>query len=141
MVPAALLAQAHGIISDELLHPPDYNTFQPPAQVGESYLDPVFHTRVTRLTNCDRFETYVLGGYFTNSEICFFNVDGSYFIAMENDSLNNQNLILTFLYDGRTCARLTSTLPSVRPVARGTSRTMAGTGAWTAIPKNCSFTT
>jgi hypothetical protein len=106
MLPAVLFAQTNGILNDAVIIPPNYDTFSPPAQVGGTYLDPVFGTRVQRITNCGRFNQDCLGGYFGNSEICYFNCDGSYFIAAENEIINDKNLIGTFLYNGVTGSRI-----------------------------------
>jgi len=95
-----------GVINDAVIFPPDYDTFQPPSQAGGSYIDPAFGTRIVRVTECQRFGQDVLGGYFGNSEICFFNVDGSYFIAVENEIVNGRNVIGTFLYNGISGARV-----------------------------------
>ena len=95
-----------GLINDAVILPPDYHTFSPPAQVGGSYIDPAFGSHIVRITNCERFGTRVLGGYFSNSEICFFNKDGSYFIAAENEIIDGQNLIANFLYNGITGTRI-----------------------------------
>ena len=99
----------YGIISDDPLPPPDYNTLAPPELPGESYTDPVFNTPVTRMTKCDTLVGDYLGGYFANSEMCYWNIDGSYFLAQENDtteSWNGDHLISTFLFDGQTGERL-----------------------------------
>ncbi|MDZ7725637.1 MAG: hypothetical protein U5R06_23140 [candidate division KSB1 bacterium] len=99
----------YGLISDDPLPPPDYDTLAPPEFPGESYTDPVFSTPVTRMTKCDTLAGDYLGGYFANSEMCYWNIDGSYFLAQENDtvdSYNGDHLISTFIYDGETGERL-----------------------------------
>lgn len=105
-LPFVLLAQTNGIISDAVIIPPDYDTFVPPPEIGGSYVDPAFGTKVFRMTNSTRFNDNVIGGYFSNSEICYFNKDGSYFIASENDIVNGDTVQVTFLYNGITGARL-----------------------------------
>lgn len=107
--PVLICAQTNGLINDEVYIPPNYETFSPPFEVLSSYIDPVFGTNITRITNSEKWNDFVLGGYFANSEICVFNYDGSYFIAQENDSLdiiNHEYLIGTFLYDGQTGERI-----------------------------------
>ena len=95
--------QSNGIISDDNIIPPDYHTFKPPRQVGATYVDPAFSTVVKRVTNAGLLGPDVMGGNLGNSEISFFNIDGSYFIATENIEEGN---ITCFLYDGQTGARL-----------------------------------
>ncbi len=95
-------SQTNGIISDEVFIPPDYFTFAPRVDVGESYTDPVFGTKIKRITNSRRFNRTMLGGYFANSEICYFNKDGSCFFAMADEQVNGKLESLPFLYDGLT---------------------------------------
>ena len=73
--------------STEILMPPDYETFLPPT-LGNSYCDPVFGTEVKRLTDTQN-------GYVTNSEIAYFNLDDSYFIATDGVGP------IPYLFDGR----------------------------------------
>ena len=101
-----LYAETIGIISDDIIRPVNYNTFNPPEKAGATYVDPAFGTKITRMTNTSRFNTFVLGGYFSNSEICFFNKDGSYFLAAENENFDGENLIGTYLYNGHTGERI-----------------------------------
>ena len=70
--------------SSETLIPPNYLDFQPPPK-GQSYIDPTFCTEVKRLTDS-------ANGYVTNSEIVYFNIDDSYFIATDDN--------ITYLFDG-----------------------------------------
>jgi hypothetical protein len=70
--------------STETLIPPNYASFQPPLK-GQSYKDPAFCTEVKRLSDS-------ANGYVTNSEIAYFNIDDSYFIATDDN--------ITYLYDG-----------------------------------------
>jgi len=102
----SILASSNGLISDALIKPPDFFTLSPPAAVGASYVDPVFNTRITRVTNCGMAGSQVLGGYMGNSEICTFNSDGSFFIATENVVENGVEVNATFLYSGSTGGRL-----------------------------------
>ncbi len=99
-------SQTNGVISDALIIPQQYDTFSPPLDVGGVYTDPAFGTSVRRVTNCERFNQDLLGGYFSNSEICYFNKDGSYFIAAENEMIDNRLVIATFLYNGITGTRI-----------------------------------
>lgn len=71
--------------STETLIPPDDRSFMPP-EVRGSYADPIFGTVVKRLTGSQN-------GYVTNSEIAYFNIDDSYFIATDEN--------ITYLFDGR----------------------------------------
>ncbi len=108
-LPGVLTGEMNGLITDDVLFPPDYNNLAPPEQVGSTYDDPVFGTTIKRLTKCDDIAGDVLGGYFVNSEICYFNYNGSYFIAQENDTIDSptgEYLISTFLFDGQTGERL-----------------------------------
>lgn len=75
--------------------PPDYDTFAPPAEVGATYTDPVFGTVVTRVTVA--LEDRRTAAEVTNSEPCYFNADGSLFIAGDEWGKG-------CLYDGRTGA-------------------------------------
>jgi len=100
------LAQTNGIISDAVIIPPEYQTFVPPSEVGSSYVDPAFGTRIYRVTNCGNASPDAFGGYFGNSEICVFNVDGSYFIAVENVEEDGKDKLSTFLYNGITGTRI-----------------------------------
>jgi hypothetical protein len=70
--------------SNGSLPPPDYNTFIPP-NPGGSYCDPTFGTEVKRITGSTNAEV-------TNSEITYFNIDDSYFIATDNN--------ISYLMDG-----------------------------------------
>ncbi len=99
---------AQGVTGKEELVPPDYATFEPPQNVGESYIDPVFNTRVTRITNSHEFGNDVLGGYFNNSEVCVFNKDGSFFIATEAIRIDGIRKLAAFLYNGQTGERIKS---------------------------------
>ncbi len=94
------LANIIGVISDDVIKPQKLNSFNPPNGVLSSYVDPAFGTRIHRVTDNTSFGRFVLGGYMGNSEICYFNHDGSYFLAAENDPANGK--ITTFLYDGQT---------------------------------------
>lgn len=89
-----------GVISDDVIKPQKLNTFNPPSGALNSYIDPSFGTRIVRVTDNTTFGKFVLGGYMGNSEICYFNHDGSYFLAAENNPADG--LITTFLYDGKT---------------------------------------
>ncbi|MBN1559456.1 Ig-like domain-containing protein [candidate division KSB1 bacterium] len=93
-----------GIISDDIIKPQRLNSFNPPKGAGSTYTDPAFGTRITRLTDNTAFNRFVLGGYMGNSEICYFNRDGSCFLAAENDAASGK--ITTFLYDGRSGQRI-----------------------------------
>ena len=83
--------------SKEIILPPDYDTFTPPAEVGGTYADPIFGTVVTRMTvhPADRRTMAEV----TNSEISYFNYDGSIFIA-------GSEMGKGCLYDGRTGAAI-----------------------------------
>jgi len=70
--------------SHDIILPPNYDTFTPPA-VGGSYCDTTFGTEVKRLTNTGM-------GHTTNSELSYFNMDDSYFIAIDDN--------VTYLFDG-----------------------------------------
>ncbi len=67
-----------GIIGDAVLVPPEYYTFASPP-VGEFYSDPIFGTKIKRITNSGK-------AYTPNGEISYFNVDGSYFIATDDNA-------------------------------------------------------
>ena len=95
-----------GVISDDVIKPPDLHTFYPPAGAGSEYIDPAFGTRVIRVTDNSHFGEFVLGGYLGNSEICYFNKDGSYFIAEENETESGSRAIATYLYNGNTGKRI-----------------------------------
>ena len=71
--------------SHDTLPPPNYTTFTPPT-LGGSYYDTTFGTVVKRLTNTDM-------GHATNSEVSYFNIDDSYFIAVDDN--------VTYLFDGQ----------------------------------------
>ncbi len=101
-----VFAQTNGIMGDGIIIPPDYLTFSPPAPVLSSYVDPVFNTRIHRITHCEAFAPTGLGGYFSNSEICMFNVDGSYFIAEHDTMILGKRTLVCFLYDGQTGRKL-----------------------------------
>jgi hypothetical protein len=70
--------------SHDILQPPNYLTFTPPA-LGGTYCDTTFGTEVRRLTNTGM-------GHTTNSELSYFNIDDSYFIAIDDN--------VTYLFDG-----------------------------------------
>jgi hypothetical protein len=74
----------------DTLIPPNYDGFQPPPK-GQPYVDSTFCTEVKRLSDSGK-------GYVTNSEIAYFNLDDSYFIATENE--------VTYLYDGHDGHRI-----------------------------------
>ncbi|MBD3376642.1 hypothetical protein GF406_16525 [candidate division KSB1 bacterium] len=99
---------AQGVTGREKLVPPDYATFEPPQTVGDHYIDPVFNTRVTRITNSHEFGNDVLGGYFNNSEVSVFNKDGSLFITTEAIWIDGERKLAAYLYNGRTGERLKS---------------------------------
>jgi hypothetical protein len=87
-------------LTDISLPPPDYGTFKPPA-LGGSYCDPTFGTEVKRLTDSQN-------GYVTNSEIAYFNLDDSYFIATDGNT--------TYLFDGRDGRKIKALgVGSIRP--------------------------
>ena len=106
MLPVYVIGGSNAIISDETIVPPNYHTFHPDLTVGSEYVDPVFGTKVTRLTNSSRFNDKVVGGYFANAEICYFNCDGSYFLALENEWEGSNYPLTTFLYSGVTGTRI-----------------------------------
>ncbi|MGD9497420.1 MAG: hypothetical protein AB7Y46_14060 [Armatimonadota bacterium] len=81
--------------STECIRPSDYDSFEPPAQVGGTFTDPVFGTVVTRMTVARR-DTRTMAEV-TNSEICYFNADGTLFIGGDEWGKG-------CLYDGRTGA-------------------------------------
>ena len=89
-----------GIINDDIIKPQRQNSFNPPAGVGSTFIDPAFGTQIIRLTDNTTFNKFVLGGYMGNSEICYFNQDGSYFIAAENEKSSGR--ITAYLYDGHS---------------------------------------
>lgn len=93
-------ADASGLLGDAVIKPPALHTFNPPNGAGTTYIDLAFGTRITRITDNTSFDRFVLGGYLGNSEICYFNQDGSYFIAAENDKTNGR--ITAYLYNGKT---------------------------------------
>ncbi|MDZ7724649.1 MAG: fibronectin type III domain-containing protein [candidate division KSB1 bacterium] len=99
-------AEQIGLYTDKKIIPPDYDSFHPPLSVGSTYSDPVFGTRVTRMTNSSRFNDEVVGGYFSNAEICYFNKDGFYFLAIENEWDGDNYPLTTFLYNGLTGERI-----------------------------------
>ncbi len=99
-------AISNGLITDSVIKPGDFAVFSPPANIGSTYVDPSFNTRVTRVTNCGLAHAQALGGYMGNSEICTFNSDGSYFIATENVVVDGKEINATYLYSGSTGARL-----------------------------------
>lgn len=105
-LPLAALTQTNGIISDAVIVPTEYATFDPAEQVGSSYVDPAFGSRIYRITNSGLAHDNAQGGYFGNSEICYFNIDGSYFIASENIVDNGTEIIGSFLYNGVTGTRI-----------------------------------
>ena len=71
--------------TDISLPPPDYNTFLPPDE-GDTYCDPTFGTEVKRLTSSGKAEV-------TNSEISYFNINDSYFLATDHN--------ICYLMDGK----------------------------------------
>jgi hypothetical protein len=106
LFPSLRAAELVGTISDAVILPPNLNTFNPPRGAGSSYIDPAFGTKITRITDDLSFSQFVLGGYYSNSEICFFNKDGSYFITSEDMLYQGKPAIVTYLYSGSTGARL-----------------------------------
>ncbi|MBN1540759.1 fibronectin type III domain-containing protein [candidate division KSB1 bacterium] len=100
------IGQYHENQADAIIVPPDYAGFSPPEAVGADYIDPAFGTLVRRVSNCTGAGEDALGGYFSNSEICCFNHDGSLFIAAEDVVTNGKRLVVSFLYDGRTGGKL-----------------------------------
>ena len=61
--------------------------------------DPIFGTEIKRITfNGEKFDTYVLGGFFSNSEPCRFSQDNNFFLAQTN--LTEFGNIITCLYSG-----------------------------------------
>ena len=76
--------------SKDTIIPPAYDTFVPPVK-GASYDDPAFCTTIKRLTDSGT-------GYITNSEPMYFNLDDSYFMAIENN--------VNYLYNGQTGERV-----------------------------------
>ncbi|MDZ7315893.1 MAG: fibronectin type III domain-containing protein [candidate division KSB1 bacterium] len=95
-----------GISNDNLILPPNLNTFNPPRGAGSSYVDPAFGTTIIRVTDNLAYNQFVLGGYYGNSEICYFNKDGSFFIALENVLDQGRPKPALFLYDGSSGKRL-----------------------------------
>lgn len=108
IVPISIYSQSNGIISDDLILPPYYDTFNPPSNAGGSYIDPAFGTKITRMTNSSiiPIQYEPLGGYTSNSEICYYNIDGSYFIALETALDNGKRINYTYLFNGVTGAKL-----------------------------------
>gem|GEM_PF-967696 len=106
LLPLVVIGQTNGLISDAVIVPADYGSFKPADQVGSSYVDPAFGTRVFRMTNSGLAHSAAQGGYFGNSEICYFNIDGSYFIASENIIDNGTEIIGSFLYNGINGSRI-----------------------------------
>ncbi len=88
-------AAGDAMTSTAVIVPPDYATFQPPTEAGESYIDPVFGTKITRVT-VQRPDRRTMAEV-TNSEICYFSSDGSLFIAADEWGKG-------CLYDGRSGA-------------------------------------
>ena len=88
-----LLRAGQFVDSTEALPPPEYQTFAMPAEVGGTYTDPVFGTEVTRVTVA-REDRRTMAEV-TNSEPCYFNADGSLFMAADEWGKG-------CLYDGRT---------------------------------------
>ena len=106
-------SQSNGVISDDIILPPEYDSFRPPAQVGATYTDPAFGTVIKRISTAGLLGSDVMGGNLGNSEISYFNIDGSYFVATEN-IVNGNNTC--FLYDGSTGAKIkTIGTGSMRP--------------------------
>ncbi len=102
-------AKAVAVEGDALIIPPELNTFNPPRGSGSRYIDPAFGTEIIRVTDSIDMlglTDVLLGGYFGNSEICYFNKDGSYFIATENVLVGGKPAIAAFLYSGLTGARI-----------------------------------
>jgi len=93
-------AKAEGIISDAVLPPPDYESFTGPDAAGESYVDPVFGTVVTRITDSGRWAANGNGGEIANSEVAYFNADDSLFMASEYVREPNRTPLSSVLYDG-----------------------------------------
>jgi hypothetical protein len=106
VIPVTVLSQSTGIISDAIIIPPNYDNFKPPSNVGENYVDPAFGARITRISNTGRFDKAVIGGYFTNGEICYFNKDGSYFMASMEENIDGGVWITSYLFNGQTGTRL-----------------------------------
>ena len=75
--------------------PPEFGSFEPPAEVGGSFTDPVFGTVVTRMTVA-REERRTMAEV-TNSEISYFNADGSLFFGGDEWGKG-------CIFDGRTGA-------------------------------------
>ena len=97
-------SQSNGVISDDVIIPPDYDRFNPPEQVGSTYVDPAFGTVIKRITIAGLLHPNGGGGGIgNNSEISYFNVDGSYFMATEHLGPGD---LATYLYDGRTGMRI-----------------------------------
>lgn len=71
--------------TDVSLSPPNYSTLKPPER-GESYSDPTFGTMVKRLTDSGKADL-------TNPEVAYFNIDDSYFIAIDDN--------VSYLWDGK----------------------------------------
>jgi hypothetical protein len=83
--------------SHAVLAPTQYHTFAPPAQVGATSADPVFGTRITRLTVLDPARR--TSAEVTNSEISYFNADGTLFLGTDETSWGA-------IFDGRTGEKL-----------------------------------
>ena len=66
---ASAAAQPQGIISAEVLIPPDYQALAGPEASGQSYVDPVFGTVVMRMTDSGRWAPNGNGGEIANSEV------------------------------------------------------------------------
>ncbi|MBN1482216.1 hypothetical protein EH223_08160 [candidate division KSB1 bacterium] len=94
------VAETVGVISDAVIKPQALNSFNPPGGAGSLYTDPAFGTIVRRITDNTGFNRFVLGGYLGNSEICYFNSDGSYFLAADNDKSSGR--ITACLFNGHT---------------------------------------
>jgi len=86
---------ADAATSTACIVPPEWGTFAPPTEAGGSYTDPVFGTVVTRVTVA-RPERRTMAEV-TNSEISYFNADGSLFFGADEWGKG-------CLYDGRTGA-------------------------------------
>ena len=100
------VVMAGGIISDDTIVPQAWNSFSPPSGLGSSYTDPAFGTKVYRMTNSSNFSDNAIGGYFANGEICYFNTDGSFFIAEAPEVVDGVEMNCTFLYNAHSGARI-----------------------------------
>lgn len=101
-VAAAVGGQAQGIFSNGILRPPDYRTLKGPESAGQSYVDPVFGTVVTRMTDSGPWAKNGNGGEIANSEVAYFNADDSLFMISEYVRQEGRTPLSGVLYDGRT---------------------------------------